>query len=75
MKELKNNSNSMIGWVEEMDYGQPMKVMESDCLQLKLIITPEGVMVTALSEIPASAQNILEQMGFLPKQVKKVLCG
>jgi hypothetical protein len=66
---------SMIGWFEELDYGQPMDINSPEGLQVKFVITPEGVKVIALAEEAALAQEMLQKIGFLPEQVKKMLCG
>jgi hypothetical protein len=72
---MKYAPPSMIGWVEELDCGQPMNFNGPNGLQVKIVITPQGLTVFALAEQADSALDMLRQLGFRPEQIKRMLCG
>lgn len=72
---LKLTQPAMIGWVKELDRGRPMKAEPGKgVLQVKIVITPEGVNVIALGDDDEAARRVLVACpGNHPP--RKMLCG
>lgn len=67
--------SGMVGWLEELDRGEPMVLQSSRELRVKIVASPERIAVFALAEPAGTARELLLRLGFAPDQVKRMLCG
>ena len=65
----------MTGWVEEMEYGEPLEAHGPDEVAVRVVATARGLVVYAVAERAEDARRVLLDMGFGPEQVKRMLCG
>ena len=75
MENSKKNSPDMGGWQPALNSGRPMGNPAPGEVKLKVVITPKGVTVFALSEQPDTSNKLLEDTGFEKSRIKGMLCG
>ena len=65
----------MVGWVDEMEYGEPLEISGPEGLAVRIVATSRGIVAYAVAERAEDARALLVRMGFHPDQVKRMLCG
>jgi len=75
MELLELAPAGMIGWVDELEYGQPMTLSGPNELQVKIVATPQGIIAFALAGREEEAREMLLRLGFRPEQIRRMLCG
>ncbi len=75
MENSTKYTPDMLGWLPALNNGQPMGNPAPGEVKLKIVITPKGVTVFALSEQPDTSNKLLEDTGFEKSRIKGMLCG
>ena len=75
MQPLELAPPGMVGWLEEMEYGQTLVVSGPNRIGVKIVITPRSIVVFALAEQTEEARALLLQLGFKPEHIRRMLCG
>ena len=65
----------MVGWVDELEYGNSMVLSGPNELQVKIVATPQGIFVFTLAEREEEGRALLIDLGFKPEHIRRMLCG
>ena len=65
----------MVGWLEEMDAGEPLAASGPGEIQVRVVARDGRVVVVALGERSEDARTLIKGMGLRPEFLRRILCG
>ena len=67
--------SSASGEIEELKYGQVMEVTGPEGVQVKIVITSQGITAIALADQEEAAHSVLQRLGFPADRIESRCVG